>query len=406
MKVLRVIPSMNPSRGGPPQGIRNSIPALQALGVHNEVVSLDDPTAPFLDQDAFTVHALGAGISSWNYNDKLVSWLIDNLGRFDAVVIHGLWLYPSYAVWKSKRSLEKHIRKNAYVPIPKIFVMPHGMLDPYFQRTPGRKLKALRNRAYWKVIESRVVNDAEGLFFTCQKELQLARQPFRPYRPKQEVSVGYGIKAPPPYTLVMQQAFAEKCPEPKPPYLLYLSRIHPKKGVDLLIRAYKAVLDSHPERKVPQLVVAGPGIDSSYGQKLMQLTFEDFHLNHCVFFPGMLTGHAKWGAFYGCEAFVLPSHQENFGIAVVEAMACSKPVLISRQVNICQEIEQAGGGVVAEDTLAGTQQLLENWLNLSEPRKQAMGQKAIQLYQSHFAIGPAAVRFKKAIANSQINVNQ
>lgn len=406
MNVLRVIPSMNPSRGGPPQGICNSIPALRALGVHNEVVSLDDPAASYLPKDAFTIHALGAGKSSWNYSGRLVPWLVDNLGRFDAVVIHGLWLYPSYAVWKSKRLLVARARKNAQPSLPKIFVMPHGMLDPYFQRAPGRKFKALRNKAYWKVIESQVVNDAAGLFFTCQKELQLARQPFRPYAPQQEVAVGYGIEAPPPLTLMMQQALAEKCPELKPPYLLYLSRIHPKKGIDLLIKAYRAVSERHPEKKLPQLVVAGPGLDSPYGQELVQLAHTDFHLKQRVFFPGMLTGDAKWGAFYGCEAFVLPSHQENFGIAVVEALACSKPVLISRQVNIYQEIEQAEGGIVAEDTLAGTQQLLETWLSLSESQKQAMGQKATQLYQSHFAIGPAAARFKQALASDQTRINQ
>ena len=80
----------------------------------------------------------------------------------------------------------------------------------------------------------------------------------------------------------------------------------------------------------------------------------------------MLTGHAKWGAFYGAEAFILPSHQENFGIAVVEALACGKPVLISKQVNIWHEIIEGGGGLVEEDTTAGTLRLLESWQRLSK----------------------------------------
>jgi glycosyltransferase involved in cell wall biosynthesis len=76
----------------------------------------------------------------------------------------------------------------------------------------------------------------------------------------------------------------------------------------------------------------------------------------------MLEGDAKWGAFYGCEAFVLPSHQENFGISVVEALACDKPVLISNKVNIWREIAQDGAGLVEADSVDGTARLLNRFL--------------------------------------------
>jgi glycosyltransferase involved in cell wall biosynthesis len=76
----------------------------------------------------------------------------------------------------------------------------------------------------------------------------------------------------------------------------------------------------------------------------------------------MLEGEAKWGALYGCDAFVLPSHQENFGIAVVEALACNKPVLISNKVNIWREIAEDGAGVVEEDSVEGTARMLQRFV--------------------------------------------
>jgi glycosyltransferase involved in cell wall biosynthesis len=79
--------------------------------------------------------------------------------------------------------------------------------------------------------------------------------------------------------------------------------------------------------------------------------------------PHRLRKSEKWGVLYGCEAFVLPSHQENFGIAVVEALACGKPVLISDQVNIWREIVEDGAGIAEADTEEGVVKLLKKFLN-------------------------------------------
>jgi glycosyltransferase involved in cell wall biosynthesis len=100
----------------------------------------------------------------------------------------------------------------------------------------------------------------------------------------------------------------------------------------------------------------------------------------------MLTGDSKWGAFYGCEAFILPSHQENFGIAVVEALACGKPVLISNKINIYKEIEKEGAGFINEDNLNGTISNLNKWFNLTDEAKIKMSYKAYSVYENNFKI--------------------
>lgn len=389
MKILSVISSMDPVKGGLSQGIRNLVPALSALGVQSEVLSFDPPDADFLGQDDFPIHPIGPAKGPYAYCAALRPWLDENAGRFDAVIAQGLWLHNNAGTWRALRRLR---RTGAWAGRtgPRFYVMPHGMLDPYFQRAPERRWKALRNTLIWKLFEGDAVNGADGVLFTCAQELLLAREPFSPYRPQRELDVGFGIQAPPPLHAAMAPAFAARCPGlGDKPYLLFLGRVHEKKGTDLLLRAYLALCRTQPD--MPALVIAGPGLESEHGRGLLALA--DGHPD--VHFPGMLRGDEKWGALYHCEAFVLPSHQENFGIAVVEAMACGKPVLISPQVNIWREC--APGGLVDEDNAAGVQRLLTRWLALTPAERSARGTAAFAAYRRHFAAGEAAQRLLRAL---------
>lgn len=376
LKVLHVIAGMNPEDGGVCKALRTMIMGLSACGIINEVVSLDDADAAYLKNDRFPIHALGVGHSSWKYNNKLMDWLKKNLIQFDIVIIHGLWLYPGYAVRKEVTALKKNGKS-----FPKLFVMPHGMLDPYFQLTSTRKIKAIRNWLFWKLIEKKLINVADGLLFTCEMEKVLARNTFTSYNPKIELVVGLGIKNPPDYTAGMEETFYKKIGLTKgSSYLLYLSRVNEKKGIDLLIRAYLNIEKTNGS--MPALVIAGPGDESKYGYKMKEMAAE----NSNIIFTGMLTGDCKWGALYGCEAFVLPSHQENFGIAVVEAMACGKPVLISNQINIWKEIAKFGGSIICKDTQEDTEVMLRYWMQLSIEKKQAMSLSSKRCFNNSFTI--------------------
>jgi glycosyltransferase involved in cell wall biosynthesis len=117
-----------------------------------------------------------------------------------------------------------------------------------------------------------------------------------------------------------------------------------------------------------------------------------------ITWTGMLQGALKAGALQAAEVFVLPSHQENFGIAVAEALAVGRPVLISQRVNIWREIVDAGAGFAEADTIAGTQALLERWLALPARERAAMGERAHRCYREHFHIDAAAQRLIATIA--------
>ncbi len=399
--ILHIIASMDPEKGGVSRAVRLIITGLEKHGIHNEVVTLDRPEDNFCSEDTFTSFALGPTKSAWQYSEKLIPWLVKNFQKYDAAILHGLWLYNGFAlekaleITKSRRSSDIG-QKNKLL---QYFVMPHGMLDPYFQNASTRKLKAIRNWAYWKLIERKTVNNAGGLLFTCEEEMLVAKRSFAPYLPKQEIIVGLGVEEPPAYNSEMKMAFYQKCQgQLNSPYLLFLGRINEKKGIDLLLEAYKKICQETPANfHIPALVIAGPELDSPFGRKIKKMAFDNPNLKNRIFFTGMLSGDAKWGAFYGSDAFLLPSHQENFGIAVVEALACRKPVLISNKVNIWREIIESGGGMVSDDTQTGVVTLIERWEKLTDFQKAQMGLSAKKCFEHYFSVEAFAEKILNAV---------
>ena len=381
MKLLNVISTMDPKTGGPSQGIRNISPLLIKYGIEVEILSLDDPSSK--NNDSGLIHTIGQGKTSFQYHHGLKKWVIKNASQFDFIVIHGIWQYHNYAIYKALKVIKRKGMK-----IPKVVIMPHGMLDPYFQKSLDRKFKAIRNEIIWRLTEKRAINAADAIFFTCQEELELARTTFGGYHPKREINVGYGIQRPPNYTNEMKIAFDKCCPSIKEKkYWLFLSRIHPKKGIDTLIKVYnELVLEGHD---LPELVIAGP-TDSSYAKKMIELA----KVNTNIHFSGMLSGDSKWGAFYNCEAYLLPSHQENFGIAIVEAMACKKPVLITKNINIWREIDEGNGGWnLDEPSTAEIKNQLITLANLSPEAIGIKGQNAFETFENKFLVDNCYVNF-------------
>ena len=388
MKILHIIPTMNPETGGPCEAIRNISVELNKFNIQNEVVCLDNEDEAFIKNQSFTIHALGKAKGPWAYNKNLIAWLENNLSNYDKVILHALWLFQGFALNKAISKIKKK-SKSFY---PAYFLMPHGMLDPYFQKAKERKLKAIRNIIYWHLVENKVVNNATAILFTCEQEKILARKSFKNYFPKAEINVSYGIISPPNKIDSFKSAFNIKIPETQDitPYILFISRIHIKKGVDILVNAYEKILENYPLNEIPNLVIAGPGIDTEYGKSILLNVNSNPKLLKKIHFTGMLRDDSKWGAFYGCEAFILPSHQENFGIAVAEALGCGKPVLISNQVNIYKEIELENAGFIEEDTLFGTYTLLDKWLKLTLLEKEQISANAKKCFDNHFRIEATA----------------
>ncbi len=364
MHLLHLIGTLDPSSGGPSEAVRVLL-AYAPSDCTGEVVTLDDPDAPFLKDLPYRVHALGPQKATFGYNSRLLPWLRENHQRFDGVLVNGLWQYLGYAAWRALR------RKTPYA------VYSHGMLDPYFKRK--FPLKHLKKWAYWVAAEYWVLRDAYRVLFTTEEEARLARQSFWMHRWNAEV-ISFGARRPEGLPGAQREAFYAECPAVRGRrFILFLGRIHRKKGCDMLVDAFAKLKDRDPEL---HLVMAGPdqqGWIAELQEKAVQGGVGDR-----VHWPGILHGDAKWGAFFASEVFALPSHQENFGIAVAEALACARPVLLAHPVNIASEIAGDGAGFAEDDSPAGTEKLLLDWIDLSPGERTAMNERALACFNRRY----------------------
>ncbi|WP_181698982.1 glycosyltransferase [Chthonobacter albigriseus] len=380
MRILHVIPSMNPQDGGPVEGVLQLAAEWERMGHVTEVVSKDDPRDPWVTGSAVTIHGMGPNTKSltvlgrrpplagYGYTPRLAPWLAANAGRYDGVIVNGLWNYLSLGAHRGLM--------QAGVPY---HVFTHGMLDPWFKES--MPLKHLAKQAFWLFADGPLLNDAAAVLFTTEEERELARNQFRPYRIREKV-VGYGtadVEGDPERQV---EAFLAAQPQLRGKRtLLFLSRIHPKKGCDLLVQAFGRIAAEHPD---VDIVIAGPdqvGIKAS-----LEALAREAGVADRIHWPGMLTGDAKWGAFRHAEAFILPSHQENFGVVVAEAMALSKPVLITNKVNIWREVEASGSGIVTTDDVDGAVALMRRFLALSSAERERMGAQARDTFLKCFHV--------------------
>ena len=377
MKILQVIHSLDPRAGGTTEGLRQLSTSLVLLGAEVEVVCLDSPDSSWIADFPLPLIALGPGRGTYGYTAKLLPWLRKQARNYNLIVVNGLWQFGGFAVRKASRE----------TGIPYV-VFPHGMLDPWFKH--HYPLKHLKKWLYWPWGEYRVLRDAAAVYFTSEDERREARKSFWLYQCREKVS-SLGIEAPPFDAEAARKIFLAKFPHlTGKRLLLFLGRMHVKKGCDLLLRAFHRSISSSDVAPDLHLVMAGPH-DNAYGQEMLQLS-QSFKLDSRITWTGMLAGGEKWGALAAAEAFALPSHQENFGVSVVEALASGRPVLISNKVNIWREIVDARAGFADEDNQAGAQQLLDRWLSLDFAQREAMHNAARKCFQNHFQIQGVAER--------------
>ncbi len=372
MKVLHILPSVDPKGGGPMEGVKQYGRRFEELGHHVEVVTLDDPAEPYVAEFPLKAYALGPAMGGYRYTPKLAQWLEVHARDYDAIIVNGLWQYHGFGAWRVLHRLQ----------IP-YFVFTHGMLDPWFKHT--YPLKHIKKWLYWPWAEYRLLRDARAVLFTCEEERLLARKSFWLYKVREAV-INYGTGSPPNNEDSLKTTFFESYPQLKHKRLfLFLSRIHEKKGCDVLITAFAKVAMQDEDL---HLVMAGP-CHSDLINKL-KVQANQLGIAHRITWPGMLQGDMKWGAFYASEAFVLSSHQENFGIAVAEALGCGLPVLISDKVNIWREIAADGAGIVNPDTMEGTEKTLKQWLAMTVNGRHKMAKQAKVTFEQRFTVDAMA----------------
>ena len=338
MRVLHVIPSLASRTGGPATSVVESSLALRRCGVDVTIFATDmaeaasarrhvratladmPPGARDLDVRLFPAR--------WPYrlafSPAMFRALRAEVRRYDVVHIHSLFLFPQFAAYRAA--------SGASVPY---VVSPRGALDPYL-RQRGRSVKVVAERLWQRAM----LTHAAALHLTSGEEARLTSD-IAP-RVARHV-VPNGIRCADYSELPSGQEFRRRhLGGSGEPVVMYLGRLSHKKGLDILIRAFALV-----RRDVPacRLAIVGPD-DEGLTAELVALARREGVAERIVF-TGMLSGVEKLDALAAAGVWALPSHTENFGNAVVEALAAGRATVISPAVNIAPEIAASGAGIVA-----------------------------------------------------------
>ncbi len=331
IKVLHVVSSLDPRSGGPVEALRGLALAQHSVGLHVSVVATWKRGDDLQLAELLRAAGIGVRLVGPCWGSSRLSFPLSHVAREE---VRGAFLVHIHALWEE---IQHQAARSARVLGRPYIMRTCGMLDPWSLRQ-GRWKKSLY--LWWRLRGH--LQNASALHFTTKLEQELTT-PLKLTAPA--IIEPNGIDGAEYENLPPRGPFRERHGIPKSARVaLFLGRLHPKKGLEILLPAFaKAALDHDY-----YLIVAGPH-EVHYRAKL-ESTVEALGLKARVLFIGQVLGAEKIAAFANADLFVLPSHQESFGIAVIEALAAGLPVLISDQVNLHTEISQAKvGGVLPLD---------------------------------------------------------
>ena len=276
----------------------------------------------------------------------------------DGVHIHGLWECSTYIAASAAR--------KAGVPY---VISAHGMLEPWALAN-----KRLKKAVYAAVIERGTVDGAACLHALTQAEAMDCRN-FGYNGPI--AVIPNGVEA---SSTADAALFLDRYPQAQGKrLLLFLGRIHYKKGVDLLVNAWGGISSLHPDTL---LVLAGPDSEGTLAQ--VQTTVTRLGLEDRVLITGMLDDSMKWNALAAATYFVLPSFSEGLSVAALEAMSMGVPLIVSDQCNL-PDVAASGAGWQVKTTLPSLVQTLQTALEMSTVRQHMQRGNAADLARREFS---------------------
>lgn len=331
--ILHVIPYMHPSAGGPPVVVENFVREANELGHRSCILS----TPGYCNGDGGELLKRLEQIAPTTFLSPLE--ILPVVGRVGSGTIEAQVreadIVHVHTLWSPLNVSARHACARLGRPY---VLMPHGMLDPY-----SLSVKALKKSAYLHMFEKHNIARAARMIYTTPEEERLAKLAGVPLPEGALVPLGANASSAPEGLLRAQ--FLQRFPHAAGKrVLLFLGRLHPKKGLDRILRCIHSLKPSVPNLL---LVIAGDG-DVRYTDELRRTVGELF-LQDNVLFAGRLDGDLKWASFATAELFLLPSRQENFAITVAEAMQMGVPVIVTDKVNTWPYVEEAGAGLVLDE---------------------------------------------------------
>jgi glycosyltransferase involved in cell wall biosynthesis len=359
MRILHVIPAVAERYGGPSSVALDTCAGLAARG-HNVLLATTDADGPGRLDVSIGQPTTYRGVpaivfprtssEAFKWSPDLARWLDRSVAGFDVVDIHAIFSHSSLVAGRACRQMD----------VPYV-VRPHGSLDPW-----SLARKATQKRILFWLGARRLLTGAARVQYTTGDEQRLAESRLPWLANGVVVPLGVGG----------EQASAPARPTGSgAPYVLTLSRLESKKGLELLIAAFHQVTVAGALADW-RLVIAGDG-DTAYVRDLKRLAANGSAAAR-IDFPGWVSGVEKAALLRRAALFASPSEQENFGVAVVEAMAEGVPVLVSPGVNLAPDIAAAGAGWIAERNPASFPRVLEAILH-DRPARTTRGLAAQEL---------------------------
>lgn len=354
LKILQIVPSISLVYGGPSQMVVGLSEALAAQGVEVTVLTtdsngdtgqapLDVPLNTVIEQNGYSIiYFRCSPFRRYKFSLDLCHWLLSHSSEFDLAHIHALFSPVSTATAMVSR----------YQKLPYI-LRPLGTLDPA-DLQKKRQLK----QVYAALLERHNLAGAAAIHFTSNQEAKISER-FGSHAPN--LVIPLGVTPSQAFVSKKQELRAEWGISPQQRLVLFMSRIDPKKGLDLLIPALERLLIEYEDL---HFVLAGANPqDSKYEQQIQQQIKASNLATHTTI-TGFVTGEIKAAWLEAADLFVLPSYYENFGIAVAEAMIAGIPVVISDQVHIWEDVKGAQAGWVCacevDDLLKTLQEALRD----------------------------------------------
>ncbi|MBD2099530.1 glycosyltransferase [Leptolyngbya sp. FACHB-261] len=373
MRVLQIVPSLSLVYGGPSQMVLGLSAALAQAGVTVTVLTtdsngdfagttpLDVPLAVPVAQNGYEViYFRCSPFRRYKFSLELLQWLKVHAHEYDVAHIHALFSPVSTAAARVARQ----------VGLPYI-LRPLGTLDP----ADLRKKKLLK-QVYAALWERANLAGAAAIHFTSDQEAKVSDRFGAITR---DVVLPLGVSLPEPLPEPGYARSQLNLPEAVP-LVLFLSRIEPKKGLDLLLPALEALLQAGEQF---HFVLAGANPQDPAYEASIRARIAASPLATHTTFTGFIQGSLKAALLQDVDLFVLPSYYENFGIAVAEGMAAGLPVVISDQVHIARNIAEAGAGWVVPCEVNALREALQEAIRDPQQR-QLRGAQGKQYAQEHY----------------------
>jgi glycosyltransferase involved in cell wall biosynthesis len=363
MRVLHVIPSLSPGDGGPSFAMALIAKGLEPSGIHIDVATTEGARERRINQNGLNVFHFRRQSEFYKVSLPLWRWLSEHIRDYDLVHIHALFSYSSYAA----ASLAA---KNG---VPYI-VRPLGVLNRWGMQNRRRWLKRLS----FRFIERRIIHRAAAIHYTSEQErLEVEEAGVK----KESVVIPFGVEVSGFRELPGPEPFYEKFPLAHGrDIILFLSRLDPKKGLDLLLHAFA---ETHRHNTKTMLVITGDG-DEHFVNGLRRLA-EELGIANAIQWTGFLGGNDKLSALAAASLFVLPSYSENFGIALVEAMAAGLPCVMSDQVGIAVDAKEYDAGLVVPCEVGALASAMQRLIDDPELRRCLSG-NARRLVDDRFSM--------------------